>query len=118
MTKQLEVYKFQSYTQRLGHDISGVRPVMIPDDDGDWVDRHTAEHLVYMLQQAGKRIAELEASQLAVKLTTPATPLDAAAAIRACMDEFPDAVQDIVEECAVIAENTVIPPGGTVQGDE
>lgn len=32
---------------------------------------------------------------------------DAATAIRACMDEFPDSVHDIVEECAQIAENTI-----------
>ncbi|EDC8080760.1 hypothetical protein BKC65_02165 [Salmonella enterica subsp. enterica serovar Agona] len=32
---------------------------------------------------------------------------DAATAIRACMDEFPESVQDIVEECAQIAENTI-----------
>ncbi|ELY5802150.1 hypothetical protein SNN69_001503 [Cronobacter sakazakii] len=31
--------------------------------------------------------------------------VDAAAAIRACMDEFPESVHDIVEECADIAEN-------------
>lgn len=30
---------------------------------------------------------------------------DAATAIRACLDEFPDSVHDIVEECAAIAEN-------------
>lgn len=32
---------------------------------------------------------------------------DAAAAIRACMEEFPESAQDIVEECAQIAENTI-----------
>lgn len=32
---------------------------------------------------------------------------DAATAIRACMDEFPEHVHDIVEECAQIAENTI-----------
>ena len=30
---------------------------------------------------------------------------DAATAIRACMDEFPEEVRDIVEECAAIAES-------------
>ncbi|WP_319733765.1 hypothetical protein [Cronobacter malonaticus] len=30
---------------------------------------------------------------------------DAATAIRACLEEFPESVHDIVEECAVIAEN-------------
>lgn len=30
---------------------------------------------------------------------------DAATAIRACIDEFPESVRDIVEECASIAEN-------------
>lgn len=32
---------------------------------------------------------------------------DAATAIRACMEEFPESVHDIVEECAQIAENTI-----------
>ena len=31
---------------------------------------------------------------------------DAATAIRACLPEFPEAVRDIVEECADIAENS------------
>ncbi|HFK5075612.1 TPA: DUF551 domain-containing protein [Escherichia coli] len=31
---------------------------------------------------------------------------DAATAIRACIDEFPESVRDVVEECASIAENT------------
>ncbi|HBN0730525.1 TPA: hypothetical protein L1N70_000330 [Escherichia coli] len=30
---------------------------------------------------------------------------DAATAIRACIDEFPESVRDVVEECASIAEN-------------
>jgi hypothetical protein len=40
--------------------------------------------------------------------TTPPAPvsvLDAATAIRACMEEFPESVHDIVEECAAIAES-------------
>jgi len=42
----------------------------------------------------------------------PAVPMavagfDAATAIRACMDEFPESMHDIVEECAQIAENTI-----------
>lgn len=32
---------------------------------------------------------------------------DAASAIRSCMEEFPEHVHDIVEECAQIAENTI-----------
>jgi hypothetical protein len=59
-------------------------------------------------------IAALEARQPSVKLLAPATTFDAAAAIRACMDEFPLAVQDVVEECAVIAENTIFASSGTV----
>ncbi|EPT8887162.1 hypothetical protein ACVS9X_001430 [Cronobacter malonaticus] len=34
----------------------------------------------------------------------PVVP-DAATAIRACLEEFPESVHDIVEECAAIAEN-------------
>lgn len=42
----------------------------------------------------------------------PAVPMavagfDAATAIRACMEEFPESMHDIVEECAQIAENTI-----------
>ena len=40
--------------------------------------------------------------------TAPPAPVsvpDAATAIRACMEEFPESVHDIVEECAAIAEN-------------
>ncbi|HGH4719159.1 hypothetical protein [Enterobacter cloacae] len=40
--------------------------------------------------------------------TAPPTPVsvpDAATAIRACMEEFPESVHDIVEECAAIAES-------------
>ena len=66
MTTQLEVYKFQAYKQRQAHDIDGVRPVMIPDDDGDWVSRHTAEHLADMLKTANKRIAELEETEVVI----------------------------------------------------
>lgn len=39
------------------------------------------------------------------QLPQPAAPNNAAAAIRACLDEFPEDVRDIVEECASIAEN-------------
>lgn len=42
----------------------------------------------------------------------PAVPMavagfDAATAIRACMEEFPESMHDIIEECAQIAENTI-----------
>ncbi|MDV2874452.1 hypothetical protein [Phytobacter diazotrophicus] len=42
----------------------------------------------------------------------PAVPMavagfDAATAIRACMEEFPKSMHDIIEECAQIAENTI-----------
>ncbi|HEB0916408.1 TPA: hypothetical protein RY299_002075 [Enterobacter cloacae] len=35
----------------------------------------------------------------------PVSVPDAATAIRACMEEFPESVHDIVEECAAIAES-------------
>lgn len=41
----------------------------------------------------------------APQLPQPAVTHDAATAIRACLDEFPEGVRDIVEECAAIAEN-------------
>ncbi|AMX04560.1 hypothetical protein A0R60_0246 [Enterobacter asburiae] len=37
--------------------------------------------------------------------SVPASVPGAATAIRACMEEFPESVHDIVEECAAIAEN-------------
>ncbi|HBC0995025.1 TPA: DUF551 domain-containing protein [Escherichia coli] len=37
--------------------------------------------------------------------TAPVSVPDAATAIRACIDEFPESVRDVVEECASIAEN-------------
>lgn len=39
------------------------------------------------------------------QLPQPTVPNNAATAIRACLDEFPEDVRDIVEECASIAEN-------------
>ncbi|WP_320204916.1 DUF3850 domain-containing protein [Cronobacter malonaticus] len=41
--------------------------------------------------------------------TAPPAPVvtDAATAIRACLEEFPESVHDIVEECAAIAENAL-----------
>ena len=53
---------------------------------------------------AEKRIAELE-SLMVPQLPQQAVMHDAATAIRACLDEFPEVVRDIVEECAAIAEN-------------
>jgi len=41
-------YKFQAYKQRQG---DGVRPVMIPDDSGEWVHYHDIEHLVLQLKR-------------------------------------------------------------------
>nr|WP_315970181.1 DUF551 domain-containing protein [Cronobacter malonaticus] len=42
-----------------------------------------------------------------MELLAPPAPVvaDAATAIRACLEEFPESVHDIVEECASIAEN-------------
>ncbi|EPM4130489.1 ead/Ea22-like family protein [Escherichia coli] len=56
------------------------------------------------LEAAEKRIAESE-SLMVPQLPQPAVTHDAATAIRACLDEFPEGVRDIVEECAAIAEN-------------
>lgn len=54
--------KLQTYKQRHGHDINGVRPVMIPDESGEWVSRFDAEHLAEQLHLALSRNAELEAA--------------------------------------------------------
>lgn len=56
------------------------------------------------LEAAEKQIAESE-SLMVPQLPQPAVTHDAATAIRACLDEFPEGVRDIVEECAAIAEN-------------
>jgi hypothetical protein len=58
--------KFQAYSQRYGHDINGIRPVMIPDEHGGWVSRHEAEHMAERLKLAQSRIAELEARTVIV----------------------------------------------------
>lgn len=78
---------------------------------------HYADAAEVEIAALRNRVAELEASPLAVKLLKVVNTFDAAAAIRACMDEFPPAVQDVVEECAVIAENTIRAAGGTVEGE-
>lgn len=45
--------KFQAYSQRYGHDINGIRPVMIPDEHGGWVSRHgDADNALTMLSLA------------------------------------------------------------------
>lgn len=48
--------KLTTYTPRYGHDSDGVRPVMIPDDNGQWANRHEAEHLAEQLTEAQRRI--------------------------------------------------------------
>lgn len=55
-------YTFQAFNCKLAFSrfTSKPRAFMMPDDDGKWVDRHTAEHLVDMLKRAEARIAELE----------------------------------------------------------
>lgn len=51
----------QAFKQRHGHDIGGVRPVMIPDDAGEWVSRHDAEHQIeHISAQRDKLLAALE----------------------------------------------------------
>ncbi len=60
------------------------------------------------LEAANERIAELEAlktPRLTHTAVNECTISVSAEAIRACMEEFPESVQDIVEECASIAEN-------------
>lgn len=53
--------KLQAFKQRQGHDIGGVRPVMIPDDAGEWVSRHDAEHQIEQLEaQRNELLAALE----------------------------------------------------------
>ena len=58
-----------------------------------------------LLEASEKRIAELESmTEPRLPHQAPVSVPDAATAIRACIDEFPESVRDIVEECASIAE--------------
>lgn len=53
--------KLQAFKQRQGHDIGGVRPVMIPDDAGEWVSRHDAEHQIeHISAQRDELLSALE----------------------------------------------------------
>lgn len=58
-----------------------------------------------LLQQSPQPLTTSERSELENYRNAQQVVLDAATAIRACMEEFPDSVHDIVEECAAIAEN-------------
>lgn len=63
------------------------------------------------------------ARMLLAGMGTAVAGFDAATAIRACMEEFPEHVHDIVEECAQIAENTIsnrhsAPPAPVAVPDE
>ncbi|EOC0346238.1 hypothetical protein ACI0ZS_000299 [Cronobacter turicensis] len=62
-----------------------------------------------MFVRAADAVTELLALRKEREATVPVAVagFDAAEAIRACMDEFPESVHDIVEECAQIAENTI-----------
>lgn len=53
----------QAYTQRHGHDINGVRPVMIPSDDGMWLSRLDVEQLLHHngMMQLSHKLAAAEA---------------------------------------------------------
>lgn len=53
-------------------------------------------------------VSRTEMGDVLLYRTAPPAPVsvpDAATAIRACMEEFPESVHDIVEECAAIAES-------------
>ena len=68
--------KLQAFKQRQGHDIGGVRPVMIPDDAGEWVSRHDAKHQIErIIAQRDELLAVLESfSNLYGRLWDLATP--------------------------------------------
>ena len=67
MTKQLVVPKIKTYKLRKSfHSTNNL--AMTEDKEGNWVRRSDAENLADLLQQAYTLIADLEASQLAVKL--------------------------------------------------
>lgn len=81
----LDMSNCDSFGQDCGAD-------MVEDLDGEYVLWH--EVLPYLY-----RYDEYTATTATVYVP------DAATAIRACIDEFPESVRDIVEECASIAEN-------------
>ncbi|MDK1241821.1 hypothetical protein QMT30_19165 [Cronobacter sakazakii] len=90
---------FWALTDESNKDHADVMPVDAAPPAPSHENVHYADAAEAEIAALCKRIAELEAS--------PPAPVvaDAATAIRACLDEFPESVHDIVEECAVIAEN-------------
>ncbi|SSL50266.1 Uncharacterised protein [Klebsiella pneumoniae] len=64
--------KLQAFKQRQGHDIGGVRPVMIPDDAGEWVSRHDAEHQIEHI--SAQRDALLTALEKAFEMRVTCHP--------------------------------------------
>lgn len=90
---------FWALTDESNKDHADVMPVYAAPPAPSHENVHYADAAEAEIAALRKRIAELEAS--------PPAPVvaDAATAIRACLDEFPESVHDIVEECAVIAEN-------------
>lgn len=75
-----------------------VRNVVALLENNEWAEHCTKTVLGSMLEA---EVTRLVGRAQPVPVAAP----DAATAIRACIDEFPWAVRDIVEECATIAEN-------------
>lgn len=73
------------------------------DDCGDYPDAKAV--CIAADGQADWRNFRNGTKLFAAPVAQPVQMLDAATAIRACLDEFPESVHDIVEECAAIAEN-------------
>lgn len=77
---------------------------------GDWKYYNIAHLDALMADET--RECELVYSTTPAKVSVP----DSATAIRACIDEFPESVRDVVEECASIAENAC--RAAMIQGSE
>lgn len=57
--------RLQRYTVRLGHDVNGIRPVMIPDRKGEWLNQNDVAHQLHVL--------ELHVKELTADLASEAT---------------------------------------------
>lgn len=118
----LDVFVTDNKRDAVRHEDTGNLSRWRNDNDATFIataDPATVLALLDELESAEKRIAELEALTTP-RLTQPAVNECAiscpAEAIRACMEEFPESVRDIVEECASIAENAC--RAAMLQGDE
>lgn len=59
--------RLQRYTVRLGHDVNGIRPVMIPDGKGEWLNQNDVAHQLHVLELHVKELTADLASEAACR---------------------------------------------------